>query len=194
MPTCIHARNKELKRSSQSGILLISKTSAMSTSLYERHHPKAVGEGRMQTYIGLGYKFCLLQMSCCWRSLLARIYTSTFPTSRKKTSKDDDGIAWISSLLAHTIYETLAFDASMLEEGFMLEGTSAAKDGETKWRVWLMSFSAMQIGSRHGWLPKRMWVFDMGEFLFPLLIIHIVVEDQYNIIINDPAPGMYQKR
>jgi hypothetical protein len=37
------------------------------------------------------------------------------------------------SLLAHTIYETLAFDASILEEGFTLEGTSAAKDGETKW-------------------------------------------------------------
>ena len=37
------------------------------------------------------------------------------------------------SLLAHTIYETLAFDASILEEGFTLEGTSVAKDNETKW-------------------------------------------------------------
>lgn len=37
------------------------------------------------------------------------------------------------SLLAHTISETLAFDASILEEGFTLEGTSTAKDGETKW-------------------------------------------------------------
>ncbi|KAF9523602.1 TIP-1 family-domain-containing protein [Crepidotus variabilis] len=34
------------------------------------------------------------------------------------------------SLLAHTVYEALAFDAAMLEEGFSLEGTSAAKDGE----------------------------------------------------------------
>ncbi len=38
------------------------------------------------------------------------------------------------SLLAHTIYEALAFDASMLEEGFTLEGTSTMnEDGATSW-------------------------------------------------------------
>ncbi len=38
------------------------------------------------------------------------------------------------SLLAHTIYEALSFDASMLEEGFTLEGTSTInEDGPTSW-------------------------------------------------------------
>jgi hypothetical protein len=31
-------------------------------------------------------------------------------------------------LLAHTIYEALAFDAALIEEGFTLYGTSATKD------------------------------------------------------------------
>jgi hypothetical protein len=37
------------------------------------------------------------------------------------------------SLLAHTIYETLAFDASISDDGFTLEGTSARKNEETNW-------------------------------------------------------------
>lgn len=38
------------------------------------------------------------------------------------------------ALLAHTIYETLTFDASILEEGFALNGTSATvESAEVKW-------------------------------------------------------------
>jgi len=36
------------------------------------------------------------------------------------------------SLLAHTIYQALAFDASIMEEGFDIEGTSIFQDG-SKW-------------------------------------------------------------
>jgi hypothetical protein len=38
------------------------------------------------------------------------------------------------SLLAHTIYQAISFDASMVEEGFHLGGTSALKPGtDAKW-------------------------------------------------------------
>lgn len=39
------------------------------------------------------------------------------------------------SVLAHTIYQALSFDASLIEEGFQLQGTSAAAldDEDVKW-------------------------------------------------------------
>jgi len=38
------------------------------------------------------------------------------------------------SLLAHTIYEALTFDAAIVEEGFTLEGTTGCQEGdESKW-------------------------------------------------------------
>jgi hypothetical protein len=39
------------------------------------------------------------------------------------------------SLLAHTIYQGLSFDAAIVEEGFQLQATSAARgDHEDKWK------------------------------------------------------------
>ena len=37
-------------------------------------------------------------------------------------------------LLAHTIYQALAFDAAIIEEGFQLAATSAAADRDEKWK------------------------------------------------------------
>ena len=37
------------------------------------------------------------------------------------------------SLLAHTIYQSLGFDASLVEEGFGLAGTSAGKNPSGGW-------------------------------------------------------------
>jgi len=37
------------------------------------------------------------------------------------------------SLLAHTIYQALAFDAALIEAGFTISGTSASKGGVDEW-------------------------------------------------------------
>lgn len=36
------------------------------------------------------------------------------------------------ALLAHTIYQALSFDATLVEDGFSLEGTSRSKEGQWK--------------------------------------------------------------
>ncbi len=38
------------------------------------------------------------------------------------------------SLLAHTIYQALAFDAALVEDGFSIAGTSASNGKLQKWR------------------------------------------------------------
>jgi hypothetical protein len=92
------------------------------------------------------------------------------------------------SLLAHTIYETLAFDASLLEEGFTLEGTSAEKDGDMKWEG-LIDIVLGNVDWFETWLAAE-------KECAPSMFEHscsssdythnIVVVDQYNAIINDP--------
>jgi len=92
------------------------------------------------------------------------------------------------SLLAHTIYETLAFDASILEEGFTLEGTSAAKDNETKWEGiidtilgnadWLETWLSAEKGCTSSTFEHSFPSSDHTH--------NTVVEDQYNTSINDP--------
>ena len=91
------------------------------------------------------------------------------------------------SLLAHTIYETLAFDASMSEEGFSLEGTSAAKDGETKWEG-LIDVVLGNADWFETWLAaeKECASSTFDTFVSSLIIHNIVVDDQYNTIFNDP--------
>ncbi len=91
------------------------------------------------------------------------------------------------SLLAHTIYEALAFDAAILEEGFSLEGTSAAKeDEESKWEgitdVILGNADWFEI-----WLAaeKRCTCLPLVLFISRSESYPIVAEDQYNVIIND---------
>ncbi|PPQ63719.1 hypothetical protein CVT24_004299 [Panaeolus cyanescens] len=70
------------------------------------------------------------------------------------------------SLLAHTIYQTLAFDAAITEEGFNLQGTSAS-DSERAWE----GVSEVILGN-----PDWFDVWLQAEKQF--------VEDQYNAVIN----------
>lgn len=91
------------------------------------------------------------------------------------------------SLLAHTIYEALAFDAAILEEGFSLEGTSAAKEDEDpKWEgianVILGNADWFEI-----WLAaeKRCTCLTFVMFISGSESYPIVAEDQYNAIMND---------
>ncbi|KAF7978890.1 hypothetical protein HWV62_44393 [Athelia sp. TMB] len=92
--------------------------------------------------------------------LLSRKLTRTVPTLLNRPS-----------LLAHTIYQALAFDAAITEDGFSLAGTSAAGPGDIqdKWD-----------GTSDIVLGKKEW-FDAwmeGEKLF--------AEDQYNELISAP--------
>ena len=91
------------------------------------------------------------------------------------------------SLLAHTIYETIAFDASMLDEGFSLEGTSAAKDGQTKWEG-LIDVVLGNANWFETWLAaEKECASSTFDLLVSSLIIHnIVVNDQYSTIFSDP--------
>jgi len=54
------------------------------------------------------------------------------PILARKIRKTVPQILEHPSLLAHTIYEALAFDAAMIEDEFSLEGTSAPNP-EGKW-------------------------------------------------------------
>ncbi|KAF9015481.1 TIP-1 family-domain-containing protein [Cyathus striatus] len=74
------------------------------------------------------------------------------------------------SLLAHTIYQSLSFDASLTEEGFTLKNTSAWGMGGNSDENW--SGISEYILGHHQWFDA--WL--AGEQKF--------VEDQYNDIIN----------
>ncbi|KAL9715939.1 hypothetical protein Ac2012v2_000383 [Leucoagaricus gongylophorus] len=73
------------------------------------------------------------------------------------------------SILAHTIYQALCFDASFIEEGFQLQGTSATSldDTDTKWE----GISQVILGNQP-WFQT--WL--AGEQRF--------VEDQYHEILG----------
>jgi hypothetical protein len=63
------------------------------------------------------------------------------PLLSRKLSRTVPTLMTRPSLLAHTIYQALAFDAALVEGGFGISGTSAGraeiggavKDGEDKW-------------------------------------------------------------
>ncbi|KAA1468489.1 hypothetical protein DENSPDRAFT_833787 [Dentipellis sp. KUC8613] len=77
-------------------------------------------------------------------------------------------------LLAHTIYQALAFDASLKEEGFGLTGTMASRSGaSTEWE----GVSEVVLG-RKEWFERWM----EGEKTFAL--------DQYHEIISAPDAWM----
>ncbi|KAF8973689.1 TIP-1 family-domain-containing protein [Flammula alnicola] len=75
------------------------------------------------------------------------------------------------SLLAHTIYQALSFDAAMIEEGFDLQGTTFSEDS-TKWD----GISDVILGN-----PDWFETWLMAEKQF--------VEQQYNEIINTSMLG-----
>lgn len=65
----------------------------------------------------------------------------TLPLLARKLNRTVPSLLKRPSLLAHTIYEALAFDAALVEAGFCLAGTSADKhepndgsqEGNDKW-------------------------------------------------------------
>lgn len=96
------------------------------------------------------------------------------------------------SLLAHTIYQALSFDAALLEEGFTLVGTSASSDqigADEKWE----GVSEIILGKKEwfeAWLegektclffPSCLSPYSPANYLFWLFS---VAEDQYNEIIT----------
>ncbi|KAJ3509803.1 hypothetical protein NLJ89_g5024 [Agrocybe chaxingu] len=92
-----------------------------------------------------------------------------FPLLSRKLRKTVPILLDHPSLFAHTIYETLAFDSAMREEGFTLEGTSAGANQENgvKWE----GISDAILGNAD-WFET--WLEGEKQF----------VEDQYNDIIN----------
>ncbi|KAF5356120.1 hypothetical protein D9756_004054 [Leucocoprinus leucothites] len=91
------------------------------------------------------------------------------PLLSRKLRKTIPALLQSPSILAHTIYQALSFDASFTEEGFQLQGTSAAAldDDEIKWD-----------GISHILLGNQQWfqAWLVGEQKF--------VEDQYHEIIG----------
>lgn len=59
------------------------------------------------------------------------------PLLSRKLKRTVPSLLTRPSLLAHTIYQALTFDATIMEEGFTISGTSAsgedANDGKEKW-------------------------------------------------------------
>ncbi|KAF8167795.1 TIP-1 family-domain-containing protein [Crassisporium funariophilum] len=90
------------------------------------------------------------------------------PLLSRKLKKTVPMLLGHPSLLAHTIYQALSFDAAMLEEGFMLEGTSDP-DKKAKWD----GICEVILGN-----PDWFEAWLTGEKHF--------VEDQYNEIISAP--------
>lgn len=86
--------------------------------------------------------------------LLSRKLTRTVPSLLNRPS-----------LLAHTIYQALAFDAAITEDGFNISGTSAGGETDTQ-ENW--------DGTSEIILGKKEW-FDAwlaGEKLCELMILH----------------------
>ncbi|CAA7259953.1 unnamed protein product [Cyclocybe aegerita] len=94
-----------------------------------------------------------------------------FPLLSRKLRKTVPVLLDHPSLFAHTIYEALAFDSAMREEGFTLEGTSAVanQENEVKWE----GISDVILGNAD-WFET--WLEGEKQF----------VEDQYNDMINAP--------
>jgi hypothetical protein len=93
------------------------------------------------------------------------------------------------SVLAHTIYQALSFDASYVEEGFQLQGTSAtslADDESAKWD----GISNVILGNQQwfqAWLSGEERCQFINSRLFMILLNYIlttVVQDQYQEIIS----------
>ncbi len=69
------------------------------------------------------------------------------PLLSRKLRKTIPALLQTPSVLAHTIYQALSFDASFIEEGFQLQGTSAAAldDEDVKWE----GISNIILGNEH---------------------------------------------
>jgi len=98
-------------------------------------------------------------------------------------------------MLAHTIYQTLAFDASIRDEGFTLAGTSEGRDlSQTpEWE----GVADIILGKKEAfdaWVDgETACVFLYMTFLADVwtdLYILLVAEDHYNDIINSPDAWM----
>ncbi|KAF9569869.1 RINT-1 family protein [Agrocybe pediades] len=88
------------------------------------------------------------------------------PLLARKLKKSMRSLLDHPPLLAHTIYQALTFDASMMEEGFDLEGTSLSQQGP-KWD----GISQVILGNSD-WFET--WLAAERQF----------AEEQYNDIIN----------
>ncbi|KAF8640664.1 hypothetical protein AX17_000321 [Amanita inopinata Kibby_2008] len=75
-------------------------------------------------------------------------------------------------LLAHTIYQSLLFDASLREQGFQLHGTSSQKGNADSSKPWA-GISEVVLGSSN-WFES--WLAGENKF----------AEDQYQTIISSP--------
>jgi len=107
------------------------------------------------------------------------------PILTRKIRKSVPQILEHPSLLAHTIYEALAFDAAVTEDEFSLDGTSAPNP-EDKWN----GISEVILGNAdwfEAWLSgEQSCMFIVHCTSYHSINSILVVEDQYNDIISAP--------
>ncbi|KAI0320451.1 RINT-1 family protein [Amylostereum chailletii] len=101
-----------------------------------------------------------------WREFTANL----FPLLTRRLNRSMSSLLARPSLLAHTIYQALAFDASLREEGFSPSGTISGRSADTKeWE----GISSLVL-ERKEWFDR--WL--DAEKIFAM--------DQYNEIISAP--------
>ncbi|KAJ3570874.1 hypothetical protein NP233_g4116 [Leucocoprinus birnbaumii] len=104
------------------------------------------------------------------------------PLLSRKLRKTIPALLQSPSVLAHTIYQALSFDASFTEEGFQLQGTSIASidDEEAKWD-----------GISHVLLGNQQWfqAWLSGELKFVEGQYHEIIGASDAWAINDEAEG-----
>jgi hypothetical protein len=102
------------------------------------------------------------------------------PIISRKLNRTIPSLLTRPSLLAHTIYQALAFDAALLEGGFDLSGTSAsrtqagdgAKDGKDKWD----GISEVILGKKEwfdAWMEGEKKC-ELGQDSFIVLCSHLI--------------------
>ncbi|TFK76768.1 hypothetical protein BDN72DRAFT_806866 [Pluteus cervinus] len=94
-----------------------------------------------------------------------------FPILHRKLRHTVPKMLSLPSVLAHTIYQTLSFDAAVIEEGFMLQGTSGAKTTQSESGEEWPGVAQVILGNRH-WFEA--WVTGEQQF----------TEDQYLELIS----------
>ncbi len=126
---------------------------------------------------------CQAKLTLTRMSLFQREFTLLlFPLLARKLSRTVPSLISHPPILAHTIYQALAFDSAIREEGFELDGTSAAvsdnkaADGSTEGDGNWKGITEVILGKKEwfeAWMEgerkcKRADLMDVGSLTGPV--------------------------